>query len=177
MDWWELDPAALEVLLEGTSNADIRMAHTFSGSVNLEEVVVSSPQSQNTASPTGPIAGRSGTVSPGPPVSLSDRITTTDGDLPEPRELRKFVRRLPRLRCLRWTGRGGRGEWHFSKKSTLVANSFTLRFSHWDIGTNVNISRLLTTPMKELDPAAKILELPRTPVTPGKQWLSIILLQ
>ena len=60
----------------------------------------------------------------GLPPFLADRLRIPDTTLPEVRDLRKFVRRLPGLRTIRWTGRGGKGDWLLSKKSTLVGVEF-----------------------------------------------------
>lgn len=54
------------------------------------------------------------------PAFLAERIAEYDPSLPDIRDIRKFARPLPRFRSLVWTGRGGKGEWHFLEKATTV---------------------------------------------------------
>jgi len=104
------------------------MGNAFSGLSKLERLIATSPAKHNTA--CGPSTARTRTRSyPDQdlgdlPRFLADHIDMVDPSLPDVRDLRKFVRRLPRLRSMLWTGRGGKGEWHFSKRSTLVGVEF-----------------------------------------------------
>lgn len=60
------------------------------------------------------------------PTFLSEKVAESDPTLVEVRDLRKFARRLPEFRVLRWIGRQGKGEWRFtnSKKTTLSPVDF-----------------------------------------------------
>ena len=61
------------------------------------------------------------------PMVISTHLAAGDCSLPDTRDLRKFVRRLPRLGIITWTGRDGKGAWFFSKRSptsSLVNVSF-----------------------------------------------------
>lgn len=63
------------------------------------------------------------------PPFLADRLADAESDpsLLDLRDLRKFLRRMPNFRVLRWIGRDGKGEWRVvpSKKSSLVSIDFT----------------------------------------------------
>lgn len=63
---------------------------------------------------------------PGLPPYLAEKVVESDPTLVEVRDLRKFARRLPEFRVLRWIGRQGKGEWRFtnSKKTTLSPVDF-----------------------------------------------------
>jgi hypothetical protein len=59
------------------------------------------------------------------PPLLAEKLREPDSAIPDNKDFRKFVRRMPKLRIIKWTGRGGKGVWHFTKKTTLVNVSFT----------------------------------------------------
>lgn len=72
-----------------------------------------------------PTKSKADFTSPGLPAFLHTKLHDPDPSIPETKDLRKFVRRMPKLKSLMWTGRGGKGEWTFAKKTTLVSVSFT----------------------------------------------------
>jgi len=99
------------------------MQPTFASVCEMEEMVFTSlPRYNLDNTPTRP---KHDTISDGLPPILADKAREPDSAIPDNKEVRKFVRRMPKLRTLKWTGRGGRGEWHFIKKTTLVNVSFT----------------------------------------------------
>ncbi|WWC86398.1 uncharacterized protein L201_001274 [Kwoniella dendrophila CBS 6074] len=63
------------------------------------------------------------------PTSLRDRMSEADPNLLDPRDLKKFARRLPQLKSLKWGGKGGRGLWQFSRKSSH-SNLINIHFTH-----------------------------------------------
>lgn len=138
IDWWEISQSELEAILTScprlrslqiaasTSILEILGMTTAFGSVpNLEELsVTTDPIHANTA-PKAKSAKLKKDTSDLPPF-LAQRMAETDPTLVEVRELRRFARRLPNFRVLRWTGRQGKGEWRFSaaKRSTLTPIDF-----------------------------------------------------
>lgn len=71
-------------------------------------------------------AKKKATMGSGLPPYLAEKVAESDPTLVEVRDLRKFARRLPEFRVLRWIGRQGKGEWRFttSKKTTLSPVNF-----------------------------------------------------
>lgn len=89
----------------------------------MEEMVFTSlPRYNLDNAPTKP---RNDTTLDDLPPLLAEKAREPDSAIPDNKDLRKFVRRMPKLRTIKWTGRGGKGEWHFVKKTTLVNVSFT----------------------------------------------------
>lgn len=66
------------------------------------------------------------------PEELADRLLEGDRSLPDIRDLRKLARRLPRLRRVTWTGRGGKGSWDLSSTSAPLGD---VSFTHAAIST------------------------------------------
>jgi hypothetical protein len=106
------------------------MTTAFAHTPNLEILTITSPPSYNTAALT---KAKKGIPPPfnipsDMPPCLVKQLQVFDPSLPEVRDLRKFVKRLPHLRTIKWVGRGGKGEWRFTapallpggKRSTLV---------------------------------------------------------
>lgn len=139
IDWWELEQSDLEAILTNcprlrslqvavsTSILDIVGMTTAFGSVpNLQELsVTSDPIHANTAPKAKPARIKKDAASDLPPI-LAQQLAETDPAVVEIRELRRFVRRLPHFRMLRWVGRKGKGEWRFSsaKRTTLTPIEF-----------------------------------------------------
>ncbi|RSH92769.1 hypothetical protein EHS25_008215 [Saitozyma podzolica] len=111
------------------------MNTAFSASTSLERLVVTSRPEYN------PAASSAKCKSPAYhlhsedldalPSALARRMAEPDGTIPDPRELRKFVRRLPALHAVEWIGRGGKGVWQFDKQGTKV----NVRFTHSAVRT------------------------------------------
>lgn len=98
------------------------MQTTFAGTTDIEEMIFTSQPKYNLEfAPTKPKPDY--TVADMHPLLVS-KLQDPDPSIPETKDLRKFVRRLPKLKLIRWTGRGGKGEWSFAKKTTLVSVSF-----------------------------------------------------
>ena len=139
------------------------MGAAFSGLVSLEELVITSLSCYN-VSTTSSLRSRTEKDNSGLPSFLSERIAAPDPNLPELRDLRKLVRRLPCLHCIRWTGRGGKGEWHFSKRSNLVdvefIHSAVLMRATWDECQHRPPYSAFEEPAT---PGTNVLELPATP--------------
>ena len=100
------------------------MASAFAGTTKLEEIHVVSTAAFN----------QPGTIAKVSPLDCSDthlppeliaHLHQPDSALPDSRDLRRFVRKLPHLRLLSWTGRDGKGAWRFTKTSSLVNLTFT----------------------------------------------------
>lgn len=99
------------------------MQPTFASASDMEAMVFTSLPKYNIGNaPTKP---KQDTGAVELPPILAEKYKEADPAIPDSKDLRKFVRRMPKLRNLKWTGRGGKGEWHFTKKTTLVNVSFT----------------------------------------------------
>ena len=99
------------------------MQPTFASVGEMEEMVFTSlPRYNLDNAPTKP---RNDQTADDLPPLLAEKLHEPDSAIPDNKDLRKFVRRMPKLRTIQWTGRGGKGEWHFTKKTTLVNVSFT----------------------------------------------------
>lgn len=138
IDWWEITQSDLEAILTNcprlrclqvaasTSVLDIIGMTTAFGSVpDLEELsVTTDPIHANTAPKAKPAKSKKDAADL--PPFLAKQMAETDPTLVEIRELRRFARRLPNFRVLRWMGRQGKGEWRFSasKRSTLTPIDF-----------------------------------------------------
>jgi len=99
------------------------MTTAFSANPELEQLeIVSNPEHQSVAGPTKTCASPEELAML--PESLAQTLAEGDSTLPDIRDLRKIVRRLPRLKQIVWAGRGGKGTWTFSKKSasSLLVN-------------------------------------------------------
>ncbi|KAK4687179.1 hypothetical protein P7C73_g2936, partial [Tremellales sp. Uapishka_1] len=140
LDWWELELEDLERLLKAVPRIKIlrlalrvsmlkvvSMINLFAGVPHLEHLSITSSPIYNTAAPTIKSDSPSQShYSMDLPPYLAERVAVLDPTLPEVRDFRKFVRRLPLLHKLEWVGRGGKGEWCFSKskKTALVKVEF-----------------------------------------------------
>lgn len=138
IDWWEMSQSDLEAILTNcprlrclqvaasTSILEIIGMTTAFGSVpDLEQLsVTTDPIHANTAPKAKPAKSKKDAADL--PPFLAKRMAETDPTLVEVRELRRFARRLPNFRILRWMGRQGKGEWRFSasKRSTLTPIDF-----------------------------------------------------
>ncbi|KAL1408027.1 hypothetical protein Q8F55_004824 [Vanrija albida] len=139
LDWWELTLVNLEALLYAcpklrkiqvavkASVLDIvSMTAAFGNVPSLVELAVTSktPFANTAAKTKATKAKKEAEVEL--PSFLAERIAEGDTTLVEVRDLRKFVRRLPNFRLLRWIGRPGKGEWRFPavRKTTLVPVDF-----------------------------------------------------
>jgi len=99
------------------------MQPTFASVCEMEEMIFTSlPRYNLDNAPTKP---KHDTMIDDLPPLLAEKAREPDSAIPDNKDLRKFVRRMPKLRTMKWTGRGGKGEWHFNKKTTLVNVSFT----------------------------------------------------
>lgn len=98
------------------------MQTTFAGTTDLEEMVFTSAAKYNLEA--APTKSKPDYSMPGMPAYLINKLQEPDPSIPETKDLRKFVRRLTKLRSLKWSGRGGKGVWTFAKKTTLVNVSF-----------------------------------------------------
>lgn len=99
------------------------MQPTFASVCEMEEMVFTSlPRYNLDNAPTKP---RHDVAFDDLPPLLAEKAREPDSAIPDNKDLRKFVRRMPKLRTIKWTGRGGKGEWYFTKKTTLVNVSFT----------------------------------------------------
>ena len=145
----------------------IGMSTNFSSLVSLRALVFTSRPEYNNAliSPTS-TKGSPEEVEPEIPRFLSERIREVDPALPDIREMRKLARRLPKLRSITWTGRGGKGEWQFSRHTSAVK----VNFVHAAVSTQDLWSKYQTpTPKYEFEEVSSTippLELPMTPLTP-----------
>ncbi|WOO78085.1 uncharacterized protein LOC62_01G001638 [Vanrija pseudolonga] len=139
LDWWELELSDLEAILYAcpkmrklqvavkSSVLDIvSMSAPFGNVPSLVELAVTSKTPfQNSAAKVKGAKGKKDADVDLPPF-LAERVAEGDTTLVEVRDLRKFVRRLPNFRLLRWIGRHGKGEWRFPavRKTTLVPVDF-----------------------------------------------------
>lgn len=138
IDWWEITQSDLEAILTNcprlrclqvaasTSILEIIGMTTAFGNVpDLEQLsVTTDPIHANTAPKAK--SAKSKKEAGNLPAFLAKQMAETDPTLVEIRELRRFARRLPNFRILRWMGRQGKGEWRFSaaKRSTLTPINF-----------------------------------------------------
>lgn len=98
------------------------MQTTFAGSAEIEEMIFTSQPKYNLE--FAPAKSKADYTVPNMHPYLVSKLQDPDPSIAETKDLRKFVRRLPKLKSLKWTGRGGKGEWSFAKKTTLVSVSF-----------------------------------------------------
>lgn len=100
------------------------MTTAFANVPELMELnIASDPKYARTAVKTKPTASKNAQICSIP--YLTDRMAEPDASLLEIRELRRFARRMPNFRILRWAGRQGKGEWHFEQcKKTLTPVTF-----------------------------------------------------
>jgi hypothetical protein len=100
------------------------------------------------------------------PAQIATRLAQGDPCLPDIKDLRRFGKKLPRLVSLRWVGRGGKGEWRFSKKSTMTKVAFVhSAISTLPIWTESQISRPIVAYEDDDVTGVRVLEVP-SPVTP-----------
>lgn len=99
------------------------MQPTFASASDMEEMVFTSLPKYNLGD--APTKSKPDINGDHLPPLLAEKLREPDAAIPDSKDLRKFVRRMPKLRNFKWTGRGGKGEWHFTKKTTLVNVSFT----------------------------------------------------
>lgn len=101
------------------------MTTAFGSVPDLEQLSVTSDPIHTNTSMKAKSAKSKKDTSNLPPF-LAKQMAETDPTLVEVRELRRFARRLPNFRTLRWMGRQGKGEWRFSasKRSTLTPIDF-----------------------------------------------------
>ncbi|GMK57160.1 hypothetical protein CspeluHIS016_0310000 [Cutaneotrichosporon spelunceum] len=140
LDWWDVSGPALEAILlacprlrklqvsvRATILDIIGMTMAFGNVPDLAELNITSDPKLSThlaikaKSPKKKAAAGSNL-----PPHLAEKVAESDPTIVEVRDLRKFARRLPEFRILRWIGRQGKGEWHFtnSKKTTLSPVDF-----------------------------------------------------
>lgn len=100
------------------------MTTTFAALLNLEQLVITSPPECNIGATSKNHFEFSPDQAKTLPPNLVDRLQEQDPSIPDSRDLRKLVRRLPRFKLLSWTGRGGKGDWRFVKRTTLVSVTF-----------------------------------------------------
>ncbi|ORX36077.1 hypothetical protein BD324DRAFT_630071 [Kockovaella imperatae] len=135
LDWWVMNREQLDALVRSTSLKVLRvsvqmsmhdviaMSAGFACSPTLEELYVeSAPEFNIVGAPTKSLAYDYSSYAL--PSELVAKLKEPDSALPDSRELRKFVRKLPKLGLLSWTGRQGKGDWTFAKKGSLVNVSF-----------------------------------------------------
>lgn len=105
------------------------MNTAFSASTSLERLVVTSRPEYNPSTSSAKCKSPADHLHPKDlgalPAALALRMAEPDGTIPDPRELRKFVRHLPALHTVEWIGRGGKGVWHFERQGTKVNVGFT----------------------------------------------------
>src|SRR5271167_722530 len=105
------------------------MNTAFSTSTSLERLVVTSRPEYNPATSSAkcksPAEHSNAQRIDALPADLARRMTEPDGTIPDSRELRKLVRRLPALHTVEWIGRGGKGVWKFDRQGTKVNVGFT----------------------------------------------------
>lgn len=139
LDWWELKLSDLEAILYACPKMRklqvavkssvleiVSMSAAFGNVPSLVELAVTSKTPfQNSAAKTKTTKAKKDAEADLPPF-LAERVAEGDTTLVEVRDLRKFVRRLPNFRLLRWIGRHGKGEWRFPavRKTTLVPVDF-----------------------------------------------------
>jgi hypothetical protein len=70
----------------------------------------------------GPTAGAD-EITPANLQGITGKVGNFDTSIPPKRDIRKFARRCPSLKIIRWTGRHGKGEWRIAAgASSLHAN-------------------------------------------------------
>lgn len=147
LDWWEMTTSDLEdilvacprlrklqIAIKASVVEVVHMSTAFANVPDLVELNITSDPIFATAALKAVKVKKTRKDKAGAeggdhlPAFLADRVAEADGDptLVDPRDLRKFLRRLPAFRVLRWMGRGGKGEWRIggSKKSTLTHIDF-----------------------------------------------------
>lgn len=151
LDWWEISGLALEAILltcprlrklqvavkatvleivsslAGMQLTQIGMTTTFGNVPDLVELCITSdPKLVPAAGIKVKATKKKSMNGSGLPLFLAEKVAESDPTLVEVRDLRKFARRLPEFRVLRWIGRQGKGEWRFtnSKKTSLSPVDF-----------------------------------------------------
>ena len=137
------------------------MTTAFSASPDLQLLeVVSAPEHQSIAGPAKTCATPEELARLPPP--LAQVLAEGDSTLPDIRDLRKLVRRLPRLKRIVWTGRGGKGAWSFSKKSTssILVNVTSLHAAISTLPTWHACQLVRPSFAYEDEPHGRVLEIP-----------------
>lgn len=98
------------------------MQTTFAGSADMTTMNITSAPKYNLE--VAPAKSKPEYTVPDMPPYLASKLQDPDPSIPDTKDVRKFARRMPKLRSLQWTGRGGKGEWTFEKKTTLVSVFF-----------------------------------------------------
>jgi hypothetical protein len=105
------------------------MSNAFGHVPDLLELSITSEPQHNTIALKGKIKKRKDHKDEAAlPPFLAQKLAEVDCDaaVVDIRDLRKFLRRMPHFRVVRWIGRGGKGEWRITstKKSTLIPIDF-----------------------------------------------------
>ncbi|BEI94514.1 uncharacterized protein CcaverHIS019_0700860 [Cutaneotrichosporon cavernicola] len=141
LDWWDISGPAMEAILlecprlrklqvsvRATVLDIIGMTTAFGNVPDLAELnITTDPKLATHAAIKVKAPKKKASVDSKLPPFLSEKVAESDPALVEVRDLRKFARRLPEFRVLRWMGRQGKGEWRFianSKKTTLSPVDF-----------------------------------------------------
>ncbi|WVQ62046.1 uncharacterized protein L199_000180 [Kwoniella botswanensis] len=129
LTWWEITQGGFTTIMSNCTELrtlEIALAAPLTQVLNLPTSFAKLPMERlcNTSDPAVYPANITGklkidyiNIPEGFPTVLRDQILESDPHLPDPRDLKRFSRRLPNLTTLAWVGKGGRGEWHFTRKS------------------------------------------------------------
>lgn len=142
LDWWEMTTTDLEEILVACPRIQklqiaikaavvevVSMSTAFGHVPDLVELsITSDPKYSSYAPKAKSKKSKKDKDDLDLPPFLAERVAEAEGDptLVDPRDFRKFLRRLPNFRVLRWLGRLGKGEWRVSdsKKSSLTHIDF-----------------------------------------------------
>lgn len=104
--------------------------HASSAVAVLSAVAPRKSPSKTSRSPSSPTSLAMADL----PNAFSQHLQLPDPTLPSIKDIRKFVRRLPRLRRLVWEGREGRGAWSVTRSDEKKAVS-DISFVHSAVST------------------------------------------
>ena len=148
VDWWDLPVtgpnlfhslkslATMRISIRGSMQQMVRcqscecanvdqISKTKETLLSLQELHVISLASYNAPNLTKNLVHSCNNASM--PPEIIEFLQTPDSSLPEIRDLRKLIRKMPHLRILRWSGRDGKGKWDISRKSARMAD---ITFTH-----------------------------------------------
>ncbi|WWC66400.1 uncharacterized protein I206_100302 [Kwoniella pini CBS 10737] len=145
LDWWEMSQGNLMAILKSCHElrtlevalcAPVASALNVPNSLNqspLERMIITSDPARFPTTLNAKAKIDYVFIPDHLPQPLKDKVTELDHHLLDPKDLKKLARRLPNLRFLNWTGKGGKGLWEFRRNT----NSSLVRidFAHAAIST------------------------------------------
>ncbi|WWD09552.1 hypothetical protein V865_007679 [Kwoniella europaea PYCC6329] len=184
LNWWEITQGEFTTVMSNCTELktlEIALAAPLTQVLNLptsfaklpmERLYITSDPAVYPANITGKLKIDYIEIPEGFPTVLRNQILEHDPNLPDPRDLKKISRRLPNLTTLAWGGKGGRGEWHFTRKSA-PSSTVNIDFKHSAVKTKDIWQRCQEAPpplygdVIEIPSSGVSLEIPSLPSTPA----------